>query len=166
MKRKSIRQLLFSGIVVACAFGVSLSGRALATDPVGWTKTTLAGPIAFGDIDVKSHTDKHFAVLETGGLSDVYLVEFTVAPGGHSGWHSHPGVTLLTANAGVATVYHGDDPTCTPLVYQAGSGFTVAAGDNYIIRNEGSTDLELVVLFLVPSGQPYRIDEADPGNCP
>jgi quercetin dioxygenase-like cupin family protein len=165
MMRCVMKRFVFL-VAVAIAANASMLGSALATDPVGWTRTILAGPIAFGEIDVKSHTDKHFAVIETGGLSDVYMVEFTVAPGGHSGWHSHPGVTIITVNSGAATEYHGDDPNCTPLVYQAGSGFTVEAGDNYIIRNEGSTDLQLFALFLVPSGQAFRIDEPDPGHCP
>jgi quercetin dioxygenase-like cupin family protein len=166
MKRKSILKLLFAGLVACCAFGASMSGKALATDPVGFSRTILAGPIPFGEIDIKSHTDKHFAVVETGGLSDVYIAQITITAGGHTGWHSHPGVGLVTVTAGEATEYHGDDPNCTPILHPAGTGFTEEAGHVHIVRNEGSTDLEVFVLFLVPSGEAFRIDEPDPGNCP
>jgi quercetin dioxygenase-like cupin family protein len=166
MKIKRIQKLLLAGLFVSCAFGASMLARALATPPEGLTRTPLAGPIMFHEIDVKSHTATHFAVIETGGLSDVHIVGVKIEPGGHSGWHSHPGVALVTVNSGVATVYHGDDPNCNPLVYQAGTGFTEQAGSVHIVRNEGATDLEVIVLFLVPSGEAPRIDEQDPGNCP
>jgi quercetin dioxygenase-like cupin family protein len=164
MNKKKLMKLLLAGLFVSCAFGESILGRAHATDPVGQTKTILAGP--GGEIDVKSHTDKHFAVIETGGLSDVYTVQFTIAPGGDTGWHSHPGVTLITVLSGETTEYHGDDPNCTPLVHQPGTGFTVEPNDVYVLRNEGTTDLEFFALFLVPSGEAFRIDNPDPGNCP
>jgi quercetin dioxygenase-like cupin family protein len=166
MKKKSILKLLFSGLVVSCAFGVSMSGRALATDPVGLTRTTLAGPTAFGEIDIHSFTPTYFAEIETLGSSDLYVLHYTIAPGGHTGWRSSPGLLLVTVTSGQATEYHGDDPHCTPFVHEAGTGFTEGAGQVHIIRNEGSSDLEIVGVVLVASGQPFRTDEADPGNCP
>jgi len=141
-------------------------GKALATDPEGLTRTILAGPIAFGEIDIHSFTPTHFAEIETLGLSDLHIHHVTIVPGGHSGWHSHPGVVLASVTSAVATVYHGDDPACTPQVFPAGTGFTGQLRGVHIVRNEGLTNLELVVVFLIPSGQAPRIDEQDPGHCP
>jgi hypothetical protein len=50
----------------------------------------------------------------------------------------------------------------TPHVIPAGTGFVEDAGHVHIVRNEGDTDLELVVLQLVPLGEPRRIDEERP----
>jgi len=55
--------------------------------------------------------------LKTKSDSDVYVVRNTVVPGGQSGWHYHPGPSLITVVQGTATFYDGDDPTCTPRVY-------------------------------------------------
>jgi hypothetical protein len=57
------------------------------------------------------------------------------------------------------TLYHDD---FTSAVYPAGTGFVESPGDVHDAVNEGATDLELAVLFLVPKGAPPRIDEPAP----
>jgi quercetin dioxygenase-like cupin family protein len=166
MKNKRMLKLLLAGLLVSCAFSTSMLGRALGTDPVGLTRTVHVGPTAFGAINIHSFTPTHFAEIETLGLSDVLVVDVKIEPGGHTGWHSHPGVVLATVNSGVATAYHADDPSCKPQVFAAGTGFTEELGSVHIVRNEGTTDLEITVVYLIPSGQATRIDEQDPGNCP
>jgi hypothetical protein len=69
--------------------------------------------------------------------------------------------------AGAATVYEGDDPTCTPEVVPAGSSFVDSPGPfGHLVRNEGAVDLVVVVARLVPHGAPIRIDVPNPGYCP
>jgi quercetin dioxygenase-like cupin family protein len=84
-----------------------------------------------------------------------------IAPGGQTGWHSHPGISFVTVRAGVATAYEGDDPD-TPHVLATGTGFVEQAGHIHNIRNEGTVDLELVAFQLVPAGAPRRIDAPAP----
>ena len=74
--------------------------------------------------------------------------------------------SFQTDAADTAIEYHGDDPNCTPIVHQAGTVFTEEAGQVFIARNEGVTELKVFSIFLVPSGEALRIDELDPGNCP
>ncbi|HEY3171118.1 MAG TPA: cupin domain-containing protein [Thermoanaerobaculia bacterium] len=125
------------------------------------------GPTLFDEIDVKTHTDDHKVLIKTWGLSDVYIVTNTVALGGYSGWHSHPGPSLVTVKSGTATYYDGDDPTCTPHVVEAGNGFVDPGGGHvHMVRNEGSVQLELVAFQIVPRGAARRINAPDPGNCP
>ena len=175
MSGKSIRGITMSkrmltltmvALVVCCAFGVTVWRMAWATPPEGLTSTLLVGPVMFDDIDVRSHTPHYSARIQTRGLSDVYVTQITIAPGGHTGWHSHPGLVLVTVKSGEATEYQGDDPDCTPIVHEAGTGFAEEPGHVHIVRNQGTTNLELVVVFLVPHGSGTRIDEPDPGNCP
>jgi hypothetical protein len=47
----------------------------------------------------------------------------------------------------------------------AGSAYVDPGSDVHIARNEGSTELVLIVARLLPKGAPARIDEPDPGNC-
>jgi quercetin dioxygenase-like cupin family protein len=92
-------------------------------------------------------------------------VENRVAPGGHFGWHSHPGPSLVIVKSGTSTLYDGDDPTCTPQVYPAGSAYVDSGDHTHIARNEGSTELVLIVVRVMPQGAAPRIDQPDPGNC-
>jgi quercetin dioxygenase-like cupin family protein len=99
--------------------------------------------------------------------SDVYVVNNTVAPGGYSGWHTHPGPSVVLVKAGTATVYEGDDPSCTPVRYPAGTGFIDAGGGHvHMVRNEGKEPLVTVAFQIIPSGDSRRIDAASPGYCP
>ena len=99
--------------------------------------------------------------------SDVYVVINTVAPGGYSGWHTHPGPSVVLVKSGTATVYDGNDPTCTPVRYPAGTGFIDAGGGHvHMVRNEGSQPLVTEAFQIIPTGDARRIDAASPGYCP
>jgi quercetin dioxygenase-like cupin family protein len=146
---------------------------ALATPPQGVVTTTL-GVARFGDIDATTKTkigpahprDIWKARIKTRGASDLYVIQNTISPGGTFGWHSHPGPSLVIVKSGTATFYMSDDPTCSPVVVQAGQGFVDNGHDTHVVRNEGNVDLVTVVTSLVPAGFERRIDEPAPANCP
>jgi hypothetical protein len=71
----------------------------------------------------------------------------------------------VVVKSGALTLYRGDDPTCTPEVISAGSGFVDNGGDVHVVRNEGSVETVVYVTSLVPAGFARRIDEPSPGNC-
>jgi quercetin dioxygenase-like cupin family protein len=99
--------------------------------------------------------------------SDLYVVGNTVAPGGYSGWHTHPGPSVVLVKTGTATVYDGNDPTCTPTRYPAGTAFTDPGnGHVHMVRNEGATTLVLMAFQIIPTGDARRIDAPSPGYCP
>jgi quercetin dioxygenase-like cupin family protein len=153
---------LVSGTAVLAGLAVLvIAATALATNGEGIT-TTILSQARFGPIAVKTNDVK----LKTKRDSDVYVVSNTVVPGGHSGWHTHPGPSLITVKAGTATFYDGDDPTCTPHVYPAGTGaIDLGDGHVHILRNEGTVDLVVIAVQILPAGAPRRIDAPDPGNC-
>jgi len=72
----------------------------------------------------------------------------------------------VLVTAGTGSFYFAADPTFTPVVCPAGTGFVEGGGDVHIFRNEGNVDLEATVLFLVPHGAPTRIDEPAPPGGP
>lgn len=123
-------------------------------------------PVAFGEINTRSHMPHHLVQIRTKGISDVHVVQNRIVQGGHTGWHTHPGPSFVSVASGQATVYHGDDPKRTPHVYPAGTGFVEDAGRVHLIRNEGGTDLELVAFQLLPRGAPRRIDQPKPPHYP
>ena len=142
----------------------AIAGIALATAPTGVTSTTFAIG-HFNEIDAKTLSSSWQARISTKGLSDVYVLENRIVPGGSFGWHSHPGPSLVVVKSGALTLYRGDDPTCTPEVVPAGSGFVDDGGDIHLVRNEGSVDTVVYVTSIVPQGAARRIDEPAPGNC-
>jgi quercetin dioxygenase-like cupin family protein len=158
------------GVLVAAAL-IVLPAR--ATPPSGVT-TTMIGLGHFTEIDTKAKTDINpgtptqfwTARIKTKRPSDLHVLQNTIAPGGTFGWHSHPGPSLVIVKSGTATFYLADDPTCTPHVVPAGSGFVDQGHDVHVVRNQGSVDLVTVVVSLVPAGFERRIDEPNPGNCP
>jgi quercetin dioxygenase-like cupin family protein len=110
---------------------------------------------------VKSESDINELEIEVKGFSDVYVVQNKVAPGGHTGWHSHPGPSIVSVVSGTATEYHGDDPF-TPIVHHAGTCFVVDGDGAHIVRNEGTTELVLIAFQVLPLGATRRIDEPAP----
>jgi len=78
----------------------------------------------FDEIDVRNRYPTHHpswhAKLTTRGDSDVFVQSNVWAPGGSTGWHTHPGPSLILVTAGTISGYEGDDPSCTPHVYTQG----------------------------------------------
>jgi len=150
----------------------------LATPASGFAGTTLAVG-RFGNIDVTNHliTESLNAAgrkkslwlswQKTKGPSDLYIQNNVWSPGGSTGWHTHPGHSLIIVTAGTVTAYDGDDPTCTPHVYTAGMGFVDPGGDHvHVLRNEDTVDARTMAVQLIPAGATRRIDAAGPDACP
>ena len=154
MSTKKVK-LTSAGVFVGCAF---IAWRvAWATIGQGISTIEIVHASMLPEIDVKTDEVK----LKTKGSSDIWVVVNTISPGGHTGWHSHPGPSIISVKAGTATEYHGDEPN-TPHVHVAGSSFIDAGEHSHIIRNEGDTNLELVAFQILPSGAPRRIDQPAP----
>jgi quercetin dioxygenase-like cupin family protein len=175
MKHHRTRVIHVTGVAAVAALVVTalFVVPALATPPDKVVTSTF-GVGRFDDINATTKTDINPGAatdfwqgrINTKGASDLYVLQNTIAPGGTFGWHSHPGPSLVIVKSGTATFYMADDPTCSPHVVQAGSGFVDNGHDTHVVRNEGSVDLVTVVVSLVPAGFTRRIDEPAPANCP
>jgi len=168
---------------------VGLAGLAHATPQSGFTGTQLAKG-TYDDIDINNlFTRKDMSqatgtpagwyqnatdipklpwrsLLQTDTPSDVYVQSNTWAPGGTTGWHSHPGSSLIMVTSGTVTVYHGEDPTCKPETYTAGQSFIDYGGDDtHVIRNETATEAKSVAVQIIPSKANRRIDRPANPAC-
>jgi quercetin dioxygenase-like cupin family protein len=168
----------------ACVFGVSLVGATayvgtvLATPASGFAGTTLAVG-RFGAMDVTNHVltesleqsghnkkNLWLSLQKTKGPSDLYIQNNVWSPGGSTGWHTHPGHSLIIVTAGTVTEYEGDDPSCTPHVYTAGMGFVDPGGDHvHLLRNEDAVEARTMAVQLIPAGATRRIDAEGPTAC-
>lgn len=169
--RKNLKSMLFLG-------GALLVGRVEATPAAGFSGTTVAVG-RFGDVAVRLHAflpegsqrdaDESFwtSVQRTKGDSDLYVQSNVWAPNGTTGWHSHPGHSLIIVTAGAVTAYEGDETSCTSHVYTAGMGFVDPGGDHvHVLRNEGSVEAKTIAVQLVPADATRRVDAAAPSACP
>lgn len=136
-----MRRVLIVALLALAVAGVA-AGTATATPPSG--VTSLA------------------AFRTNVGSVDLVVQIITIAPGGTTGWHMHPGLTRLQIMGGTATLYMSD---CTPQVYPAGSAFVEAPGEVGVLRNEGAVPLVFLVFQQLPPGAAPRIDTPNPG-CP
>jgi quercetin dioxygenase-like cupin family protein len=96
---------------------------------------------------------------------DYITREITIAPGGTTGWHYHPGQVFGVIKAGTLTHYNSD--CSVDGVYNAGDAISERSGSGYVHegRNEGSTPLVMWVLYIGPAGSPPVVDMPNPG-CP
>ena len=161
MKAKWIVALVFALGGVAVSAGV-----VLATPQSGFTAAQQwKGVFDEMDVHVLDMPD-HQVKLKTKGVSDVYVTRNAIAVGGQSGWHTHPGPSLIFVTVGEIMAYDADDPTCTPKRYGVGEGF-VDPGDGHVhlLRNESAAPAETVAFQILPQGATRRIDAAAPAAC-
>lgn len=152
---------------------------AQATPASGFTGTTLAQG-TFAEFQVTNRLtqdqlqqlapgfpgDTWSSFEETDGPSDLYIQTNTWAPGGTTGWHRHPGHSLIVITSGQVTEYHAN---CAPQVYGPGTanGSTLVdtGNDEHLIRNEGSVAATGLAVQIVAKGAQRRIDEPSPKTC-
>ena len=161
------RQLAF--LVIVAAVSTALAGAALATPGSGVLMAPVFARASFADpTDIKFKIKKQGQeVIQVNNARETVVQQVVIAPGGHTGWHSHPGPVVVLIKSGQMSFYDGEDPTCTPRIYSAGEAFVDSGqGHVHIARNEGTENLELwATYFDVPPGGAFRIDAAAPGNC-
>jgi quercetin dioxygenase-like cupin family protein len=110
----------------------------------------------------------HTEVIRVRQARETVMQQITIAPRGHTGWHSHPGPVVVLVKSGELTLYSSDDPTCAGRTYVAGEAFIDnGQGHVHIAYNLNAVHaVELwVTYFDVPIGQPFRLDVPDPGTC-
>lgn len=156
-------------LAIATAVLMAAAAPALRATPASGFTGVTAASARFAPFDIKNKSlpaDTWMEQLKTKGDTDVYVQQNTWAPGGTTGWHTHPGASFIIVTAGAVTVYEGEDPTCAPHVYTAGMGFVDPGGDHvHVIRNEGTVTATSVTVQMIQAGQPRRIDAAASPSC-
>lgn len=171
MQRRFVWVVVFCTVIAAAV--LYHAKKVHATPSEGFTSTTLALG-RFTEFDVLNDQvlpgnkgDVWLSLQKTQEKSDLYVQSNVWDPGGTTGWHTHPGHSLIIVTAGTVTAYNGHDPACKPHVYTAGMGFVDPGGDHvHIIRNEGTVQATTIAVQLIPANATRRIDAEDPGNCP
>ena len=149
---KGRRRLVLGASIVAAS--LALASVAAAT---GSTGSVVSQVIGAGSVP------NGVGFAATPGTNTV-VASFTFGANSSTGWHTHPGKTLVTVKSGTFTVYHARD--CEPTVYQPGDAFVELPSTVHVGRNETGSVVELgVVFFGVPIGGSPRIDQPQPEDC-
>lgn len=155
------RYLAVAGAIAAAGWIIT---PALATPASGFSAEQLAKGVYEAMHLTADKEGKWDLMLRTKDVSDVYNVRNTIAPGGESGWHTHPGPSLITVTSGRISVYEAD--LCQATVYDSGDGsIDLGSGHLHNIKNEGAEPAVTVVTQIVPHDAPRRVDAPLPNSC-
>src|SRR5215831_16015064 len=151
-KRSALVGLVTTGLVASAAAVASADAGS------GFTSVLIG----------RGQSDHSFGIQQRKG-NDVVTTQNTEAPGGFSGWHSHPGTVMLVIQSGQLTVY--SEPVgggeCSVHTYSAGQVFLEQPEDEQNAVNTGDVPTVLAVTFFnVPHGGSARIERTNPGDCP
>jgi hypothetical protein len=180
MRRRITWLVLLSAAMVITA--VFYAGKVWATPANPAFKATTIATGTFGEFDVFNQSSHDslpagfdgnvwISLQKTKGSSDLYVQNNAWQPGGSTGWHTHPGHSLIIVTSGTLTEYEDD---CTSHVYTFVQGQPAPTlvdpghGHVHIIRNEGSVPASTIAVQLVPSDPAKanrRIDAPAPATC-
>ena len=155
-------------LLAATAAFTMFTGPAVATPPSGASGTVVARADFADPVDIKFKiTGGDQEVIHAPNARQTVMQSIVITPGGHTGWHSHPGPVVVLVKSGELTLNSADDTTCTGRTYSTGQAFIDhGQGHVHLGRNTGAVNTELwVTYFDVPPGGAFRIDADDPGIC-
>jgi quercetin dioxygenase-like cupin family protein len=159
--------VLVPAAALCCAVGVATVAGATPGSGVLSGRILAEGVFPEG-LDVKFKVAGHHGtqVSSVKGEGRAVVQEIVLAPGGHTGWHSHPGPVAVVVRQGALTLYDAADCSAGQT-YAAGEAFVdPGQGHLHIARNHGSGNVELVVTYLAPPGVGVpRVDRAAPTGC-
>ncbi len=188
-----MRRKLFWVTLFGAAIGVAAMlyvAKVSATAASGFKATPLAVG-TFAEIDVFNQSPKNdlpagnddnvwLSIQKTKGRSDLWVLSNTwpavntnTTPPtiATTGWHTHPGHSLIIVTSGSITDYMAD---CMPHVYTVVPGqplpTLVDPGSDHVhvIRNEGSVPASTITVQLIPYDPAKgnrRIDAPAPETC-
>jgi quercetin dioxygenase-like cupin family protein len=150
---------------------LGISAVALATPPSGIVLNQIvARGAALDDINEKitpsdnpDQSGENWRLkVQTNGATDFYVQHLVVGPGGHSGWHTHPGLLIGTVVSGSIDYYNGN---CQKRSFTAGQVFTENSEVHAII-NTGVVDADLSIAYLIKHDAARRSEATAPACAP
>lgn len=162
-KRSIVAVAVAMGFLLLVGVAVATPGLGILSAPVH-ARGTL-GPTNGPNLVVNSKSGVHLKAL---GSTDIVTQQIRIGPGGHTGWHSHPGPVLVTVKAGSLQLIYASDEACQGVAYEAGDSFVDRGDENvHIARASPFDGVELWATYFVPGGDPsapFRLDAPDPGT--
>jgi len=149
-----------AALVTILACSVVVPTPAFATPAAGVVSNVIiAQGATLGPVKERADVGDSWGVnLQDKGQSEFFFQDLVVGPGGYTGWHSHPGILLVTVKEGSLEFY---DKDCAKHTYAAGQSFTEGA-EPHAAMNRGTGNARLLVAYIVKKGEPRRIEAVQP----
>ena len=146
-----------------------MAGGLIATPAQATPSSGFVGTIQwqglFEPFNEKVKTDGLDLRIHSKDRMNLVVTRIAIAPGGTSGWHTHPGMSLVTVLSGEISLY--DPALCTARRLTVGQTFIDEGGDHvHLVRNETGSPAEVGAVQMVQPGVPGRVDAPRPNNCP
>ena len=152
--------------ILAVAFALSACSSSATTDAVSSpssttpTATASAAPVV---VDELGKGEQPGAVdVDVAGPTQVVFRKITIKPGAGTGLHCHDGQLIAVVEKGVFTHYAPMYPGGVHT-YVAGDSLVEGAGYVHQGKNLGTTDVVLLVTYIIPQGDPLA--ETDLSKC-
>ena len=150
MKTKLLR------VFLAAASAFVLGGVVARADPPdGFTSAVLAN----GTLAQPTRINGSGIKFSTSGATTVITQRGEFVTGGITGWHMHPGLTVVTVKSGTVTNHSG----CHVTVLSAGQTFVEPPFTPILVPSPTGPAVVFATL-VVPAGSPARI-EVTPPEC-
>jgi hypothetical protein len=145
-----MRKLLLVAAGAGCLAAL-WAGIALATHPTV-DPATVPNGLLVGHNNV-AQVPKAALVRAVRDGADIWMQKATLAPGGSSLWHTHPGIGFIVMVSGELTLYQPGGRTCSREVFGAGTTFVDPGfGNVHLARNEGTAPAVFYTFFLLAPG--------------
>jgi hypothetical protein len=155
-----------SGMTMPMPMGTATPTPTATAAPV---VTTQLGLAQFGSFFASGHAypPAWRTVLAARGQSDVYVVDNVFpAAGSTTGWHTHPGPSLILVLKGQVTNHMSDDRSCQGHTYTAGQGFIDPGGKmSHTLDDTGSGEAETMAVQVIPHGAARKTNVPNPTHC-
>jgi len=140
---------------------VVVAGVALATPIGGLLSPLLSVGTSNSELYARgsaltSSGERFHVELETEGPSTVSIQEGAYATGGANGWHSHPGMVIVTVLSGSIIWY---DENCNATTYKAGDSWVEGSQLHGFKVTSAAT---LSATFITAQGKALRTDQPAP----
>jgi len=152
MKRKIV--VLVAGAVGALVLGggVVLAAASGFTATLLFPKSTISKATEISANHIEFSSPKNAQVFNQVGTFEI---------GGNTGWHTHPGLTVVSVTAGTLRYHDG----CKSTDYTVGQSFVETPNSPGMVENIGSdATAQVYATLIVPAGMLPRTDVPAP-NC-
>ena len=155
MSSKALNHLV--ALCATAALG-ALAVPALASPGSGITPTTYSTSNLTESVEFNHDRIK----FQTKDPTTVRVQKLEFAPGGHTGFHHHPGVVIVSVQSGSLTLVDG---SCATEVHGAGSVFV--EGEDHVHEAVSAGGATAYVTYIVPrdytpASEKFRVEEPVP----
>jgi quercetin dioxygenase-like cupin family protein len=150
--------------IILVVIGVAVPLRNVQATPSSGVSVENFGQATLNPFRINQPPD---FLIDSESEKEVAIQKVTISPGGHTGWHTHPGPILAIVTEGqIKHTRFTEKEGCIEHMFGPGDAeqaFVEVPNQVHMARNEGDVDAVLYITrFNIPVGG--EITDSSPGN--